>query len=193
MSRRFPILETERLRLREPRRADAPHLLAAWHDEETMLYFGTEPLTTRRGALEQIRGFCEEASSGDGIRWIITEQGRDEYIGDIGFFDFACEHARAEIGFLLARTHWGRGLMGEALSAALQYGFIKKGLHRVEALVDPRNAACLRVLERRGFSREGTLRQYEFERGAFIDLALLSMLRSEWPGDERADDLTAGT
>jgi ribosomal-protein-alanine N-acetyltransferase len=153
--------------LREPRRSDAERLLAAWRDEETMLYFGTEPLGTRREAMEEIRAFREQASSGEGIRWIITERERDEYVGDIGFFDFASDHARAEIGFLLAK---------------LQYGFVSKDLHRVEALVDPRNAACLRVLERRGFRREGTLRDYEFERDAFIDLVLLSMLRPEWVG-----------
>jgi ribosomal-protein-alanine N-acetyltransferase len=179
---RFPVLDTERLRLREPRRSDAERLLAAWRDEETMLYFGTEPLGTRREALEEIRAFREQTSSGEGIRWIITERGRDEYIGDIGFFDFAPEHARAEIGFLLAKPSWGHGLMSEALAATLQYGFVSKDLHRVEALVDPRNASCLRVLERRGFRREGTLRDYEFERDAFIDLVLLSMLRSEWVG-----------
>ena len=177
---RFPVLDTERLRLREPRRSDAERLLAAWRDEETMLYFGTAPLGTRREAMEEIRAFREQASSGEGIRWIITERERDEYVGDIGFFDFAPEHARAEIGFLLAKPSWGRGLMSEALAATLQYGVVAKDLHRVEALVDPRNVACLRVLERRGFRREGTLRDYEFERDAFIDLVLLSMLRPEW-------------
>jgi ribosomal-protein-alanine N-acetyltransferase len=177
---RFPVLETDRLRLREPRRSDAERLLDAWRDEETMRYFGTEPLGTRREAVEEIRAFREQASSGEGIRWILTERGRDEYIGDIGFFDFAREHARAEIGFLLAKLAWGRGLMSEALAATLQYGFVAKDLHRIEALVDPRNAACLRVLERCGFRREGTLREYEFERDAFIDLVLLSMLRPEW-------------
>jgi [ribosomal protein S5]-alanine N-acetyltransferase len=179
---RFPVLETERLVLREPRRSDAPLLLAAWQDEETMLYFGTEPLGTRAEALQQIRSFRDDASSGEGIRWVITERGRDEYAGDIGFFDFAPDHARAEIGFVLARPLWNRGLMGEALTAALGFGFLVKKLHRVEALVDPRNSASLRVLERAGFRREGNLRDYEFEREAFIDLVLLSLLQPEWNG-----------
>ncbi len=145
-----------------------------------MLYFGTGPLATRAEALEQIREFREDASSGEGIRWIITERGRDEYVGDVGFFDFAPDHARAEIGFLLAKPLWNRGLMCEALAAVLGFGFLVKNLHRVEALVDPRNVASLRVLERAGFRREGVLRDYEFEREAFIDLVLLSLLRMEW-------------
>lgn len=182
MRHRFPVLETERLILREPRRRDASFLLSAWSHEETMLYFGAEPLSTRAEALGQIRGFCEDASSGEGIRWIITERGCDEYVGDIGFFDYAPDHARAEIGFLLARPLWNRGLMGEALAAVLGFGFLVKELHRVEALVDPRNPPSLRVLERAGFRREGILRGYEFEREAFIDLVLLSLLRPEWTG-----------
>ncbi len=192
MRHRFPVLETERLILREPRRSDAELSLAAWSDEETMLYFGTEPLATRAQALEQIRDFRDETSSGEGIRWIITERGRDEYAGDIGFFDFAPDHARAEIGFLLAKPLWKRGLMSEALAATLEYGFSVKRLHRVEALVDPRNAPSLRVLERRRFHREGILRDYEFERNAFIDLVLLSLLRREWE-DESAADVSRST
>jgi ribosomal-protein-alanine N-acetyltransferase len=178
---RFPVLETERLVLRELRRADAPALLVAWRDAETMLYFGAEPLATAADARSQIRDFRAEAASGDGIRWAITERGRDEYVGDIGFSNFAPEHARAEVGFLLARAFWRRGLMSEALTTVLDYGFRTKSLHRVEALVDPRNESSLRVLERCGFAREGTLRGYEFERGAFIDLVLFSLLQSDWP------------
>ncbi len=176
----FPHLETERLVLREPRRSDAPSLLAAWRDAETMLYFGAEPLSTIAEARGQIRDFRDDARSGDGIRWIITERGRGEYIGDVGFFDFAPEHARAEVGFLLARPFWRRGLMHEALTSVLEFGFFTKSLRRVEALVDPRNDASLRVVERCGFATEGILRDYEFERGEFIDLVLLSLLQSDW-------------
>jgi [ribosomal protein S5]-alanine N-acetyltransferase len=188
---RFPVLVTDRLVLREPKRSDAPRLLAVWSDEEAVRYFGTGPLETRAQARKEIDAFRRQASSGDGIRWILAERGHGEYIGDIGFFDFAPEHARAEIGFLLDRRLWGRGLMREALAATLDYGFSVKCLHRVEALVDPRNSACLRLLERSGFQREGTLREYEFERDTFIDLVLLAVLQREWVGT-RAEREPAG-
>ncbi len=177
--RAFPVLETERLVLRAPRRADARALLDAWRDADTMRYFGAEPLARIRDALDQIRDFTEETAAGDGIRWTLTERGQDEYIGDIGYFDHVPEHSRAEVGFILARPYWRRGLMTEALAAVLDYGFEAMRLHRVEALVDPRNGRSLRTLERAGFRREGLLRDYEFERGEFIDLALLSLLRTE--------------
>lgn len=180
MRHAFPVLATDRLILREPRRSDASRLLSVWSDEEAVRYFGTGPLVTRKHALAEIRVFREQVASGDGIRWIITERDRNEYVGDIGFFDFAPQHARAEVGFLLSRALWGRGLMREALAAVLDYGFHVKCLHRVEALVDPRNRACLRLLEQTGFEREGTLREYEFERDQFIDLVLWSMLQREW-------------
>jgi ribosomal-protein-alanine N-acetyltransferase len=173
------VLETERLVLRAPRRADAPALLDAWRDADTMRYFGAEPLARIRDALDQIRDFHEETATGDGIRWILTRRAKDEYIGDIGFFDHAPEHSRAEVGFILARPYWRQGLMAEALAAVLDYGFEAMRLHRVEALVDPRNGRSLQTLERAGFRREGLLRDYEFERGEFIDLALLAHLRSE--------------
>ena len=179
MRYKFPTLETERLVLREPRRADAKPLFAAWSDSETVRYFGTGPLATQSQAYEELRAFRNQTMSGEGIRWIITVRDRDEYVGDVGFFDFAPEHSRAEIGFLLVRPLWGQGYMREALIAVLDYGFSAANLHRGEALVDPRNAACLRILERNGFQREGLLRDYEFEHEAFIDLVLLSRLRDD--------------
>ena len=189
MRYKFPILETPRLVLREPRRGDAQPLLTAWSDAESVRYFGTGPLATKSQALEELRGFRNQTMSGEGIRWILTERDRDEYIGDVGFFDFAPEHSRAEIGFLLARPHWGRGYMSEALDAVLEYGFTVARLHRVEALVDPRNSACLQLLERKGFQREGLLRDYEFEHDTFIDLAILSLLPE---GGTQGDDREGG-
>ena len=70
--------------------------------------------------------------------------------------------------------------MTEALSSVLASGYEVMELNRVEALVDPRNEASLRLLLKLGFTREGVLREYEYEKGAFIDLVMMSLLRREW-------------
>ena len=62
------------------------------------------------------------------------------------------------LGYDLARPHWNRGIMTEALTAVLPFGFEKMALNRIEALVITGNEASYRLLARLGFQQEGTLR-----------------------------------
>jgi len=58
------------------------------------------------------------------------------------------------------------------------------GLHRLQALVLPEHRASARVLEKAGFTREGTLRDYEFWPGrGFVDLVLYAILLEEEGGE----------
>ena len=176
----FPVLETDRLVLRKPREEDAALFFQVAQDEAVMRYYGVEPFTTRQQALDVIAWQRCSFADGTGIRWVITERDRDLYIGDLGYHKRERPHRRAEIGYMLARACWRRGLMTEAMTAVLDYGFASMGLNRVEALVDPRNAASDGLLAKLGFTREGVLREYEYERGAFVDLYMASLLRREW-------------
>ena len=180
IDRPFPVLRTERLVLRQPAAGDARALLEVFRDEEVMRYYGMEPLETEEQVLDELDWCNQIFSDSSGIRWAIADPARDAYMGDLGYHKVALEHARAEVGYRLARAHWRQGIMAEALSAALAYGYETMGLNRVEALVDPRNEASLGLLRKLGFVREGVLREYEYEKGAFIDLIMMSLLRKEW-------------
>ena len=89
---------------------------------------------------------------------------------------------RAEIGYCLRSAHWGRGYMGEALSALIDHAFGVLKLRRLEADVDPNNAGSLRILDRMGFQREGLLRERWNVGGEIQDSALLGLLAREWRG-----------
>jgi ribosomal-protein-alanine N-acetyltransferase len=174
-----PVVRTARLVLREARDEDVAALRAIHADPEAMRYYGMGPYETDAAALEELAWFRGLYWKGEGIRWVMTRPPEEGYIGDIGLFSLARGHARAEMGFKLARAHWRQGLMSEALPPTLAYGFEVMGLWRIEALADPRNAACLALLRKHGFTQEGILRGYEFEHGQHIDLAMLSLLRPE--------------
>ena len=64
------------------------------------------------------------------------------------------------LGFLLARTHWRRGLMREAVSAVLDEAFAQTSVWRVDALCDVDNQASARLLDALGFVHEGVLRRH---------------------------------
>ena len=178
-TRRFPILKTKRLELRRPAPEDAKALLEVTRDEAVMRYYGMPAFKSEAEALGEIEWFNKIFDRAEGIRWVIAERGAAGYIGDIGLHNLSAAHARAEIGFKLASAHQGQGMMSEALGCVLAYGFGEMGLNRVEAVVDPANGACLGLLEKAGFSREGLLREYEHEEKGYVDLVMLSLLKRE--------------
>ena len=176
----FPVIHTDRLTLRKPTYDDVQPLLELSQDDEVMLYYGMEPFKEEKQSRDEIEWFLKIWREGTGTRWVITLKGEDDLIGEIGFYEYKKKHRRAEIGYKLLRSHWREGYMTEALVGMLEYMYGTLDLNRVQALVDPRNEASLRLIEKQGFQRDGLLRSYEYERGAYVDLYMLSLLREEW-------------
>lgn len=177
--RKFPIIETARLILRRPLLKDAKILLETTQDEAVMQYYGMPSFKSKAEAVAEIQWFNKIFDHAQGIRWVITERGMGQYIGDIGFHNHTAAHSRAEVGFKLAKAYWHQGIMAEALGQVLVYGFTVMLLNRIEAVVDPENTACLSMLKKAGFSKEGILREYEHEAKGFVDLVMLSLLKKD--------------
>src|SRR5205807_7864742 len=59
-----------------------------------------------------------------------------------------------EVGYMLDKAYWGRGLATEAARASRDYGFERLGLRRLISLINPENAASLRVAEKNGMRYE---------------------------------------
>jgi RimJ/RimL family protein N-acetyltransferase len=120
----------------------------------------------------------ENFRSQTALKWGIALRWDDTLIGTATLFNF--ENHRAEIGYGLARSHWGNGYMHEALQALIVYAFQELGLHRIEADVDPRNSASIRTVERLGFEREGYLRERWQVNGEIQDALFFGLLRPDW-------------
>ncbi|QJI37166.1 GNAT family N-acetyltransferase [Pseudomonas sp. ADAK13] len=176
----FPLIKTERLRLRELTPQDAAVLFAIHGDAEAMKWFGTDPLTEPRQAEQLIELFASwRTSANPGVRWGIEDTATAALIGTCGFFKWNRGWRSCAIGFELAPSAQGRGLMKEAVYAAVQWAFQHMALNRIEALVHPDNTPSLNLLEKAGFVREGTLRQAGYWNGSHQDLVQLSLLRGE--------------
>lgn len=176
----FPVLETDRLILRQVTYDDASSLLKYLSDIDVMKYYGLEPFKSIDEAIEEIYWYKQIFREGTGIRWGISLRGQDQIIGSCGFFDRAEEHYRAEIGYELSKEHWGKGLASEALRAVIRYGFEQMNLQRIQALIEPPNIPSQKLVERQGFIREGLLRSYEYTCGKFDDLYMYSMLKQDY-------------
>ena len=178
----IPELVTPRLALRASAPADALAMLAIFSDPEVMRYWSTPPWTGVADAEAFLHRARAQWEAGAAIRWALDERIGDRAVGTVTLFALQAAGERAEVGYALRRASWGRGYMREALTAVLDWAFGTLGLRRVEADVDPRNAASARTLERLGFRREGLLRERWEVAGEVADSLILGLLRREWRG-----------
>ena len=101
-------------------------------------------------------------------------------VGGIDMRPGVAEHrVGAEIGYWLARRHWGCGIMSRVVTRWCTHLFSEHGFERLQATVFSNNPASARVLEKCGFQREGILRRAVIKRGAILDLCMYAMLRPE--------------
>lgn len=178
---RLPTLDARRLRLRWVTPDDDAALLRIWGDPEVCRYGAHPPLASLaeaaayRGLIEQ--GFATRSL----FQWAIELVASGEVIGTCTLNSLCAEHRRSELGYALATTARGHGYMSEALARLLDFAFGPMGLHRMEADVDPRNDASIRLLERLGFRREGLFRERYFLNDEWQDGILYGLLASERP------------
>lgn len=177
----FPTLTTERLVLREVTDADAADIFALRGDYDvTKLNFGRNYATIAE-AHHTIRRMAEGFDIAAHLRFGITLRGGDNgVIGLVGFNYFDFNDNRAAIGFDLRKSYWGQGIMPEAVTAVLAFGFERIGLNRIEADCSIMNVASQRVLRKVGFTYEGRQRDQYYYDGLYYDLLLWSVLKREW-------------
>lgn len=173
-------LHTPRLVLRFITVADPPALFEVFSDPEVMRYWATPPWTTLAQAEDNVANTLRDYASGNALRLGIALAADAPLIGTCTLFRLDRSNRRAETGYALARAHWGRGYMHEALGAFLQYALTTFDLHRIEADIDPRNVASARTLERQGFRCEGLLRERWIVGGEVCDTAFYGLLAREF-------------
>ncbi|WP_143306348.1 GNAT family N-acetyltransferase [Chitinophaga vietnamensis] len=175
----LPVISTDLLTLRPVEDSDAAALFRHFSDQAVTRFMDIDAFTHISEATQIIAFFRESLEKQDGMRWAITFRGERELIGTCGFHNWKKNHFKAEIGYDLQPSLWGKGIMTEAITALLSYGFNEMQLNRVEAFVDPLNVASARLLGKLGFSLEGLLRDAFFEKGKFVDAEIYSLLKQE--------------
>ncbi len=174
-------LQSERLLLRKITGQDIPDIFEIYSNREVMLYFDDRYAFESIAEAEQmVSGYDKALHDKTGMRWGIVLKNTGKLVGTCGFHAISDYHKRIEIGYDLNRDYWGKGIMKEALSLIIDHVFEHSEVNRIEAFVEPPNTASRVLLEKLGFSLEGTLREHEMCRGSLIDIQLLSLLRKEW-------------
>lgn len=174
----FPNLETKRLQLRRVVNKDVEQIFALRSDKEVMKYIPRPLVKTKDDALAHITMIDEKIDTNEGINWAITLKNNDKLIGIIGLYRIQPEHFRAEIGYMLLPEYHGKGIVSEAINEVVNYGFDAIKLHSIEAIIDPKNFASEKVLQKNGFVKEAHLKENEYYEGRFLDTVIYSIINN---------------
>ena len=151
-------IETDRLLLRKPRPDDAEVIFAAYaQDPEVTRYLTWAPHTHLCQTEVFIASRIRAWETGEAFEWVITRRGDDTALGMIALHVQDC---KADLGYVLAKPHWGQGLVPEAAGALVDWALAQPELYRVWAVCDVDNPASARVMEKCGMSYEGTLKRW---------------------------------
>jgi RimJ/RimL family protein N-acetyltransferase len=103
------------------------------------------------------------------------------FVGNCTLFKIDWQNRSAEIGIHIGeKTYWDQGYGTKAMRLLLKHGFETLNLHRLWLQVFETNQRAIRSYEKAGFSLEGKFREAQFQEGKYLDVMIMSVLRSEW-------------
>jgi ribosomal-protein-alanine N-acetyltransferase len=173
----FPIIETQRMILRQVRITDVDEIYQLRNDTQTVEFTARPPFESKKEAVELIEKMLASYASSDGLSWSITIKGEDKVIGGVGFWRFEREHFRAEIGYSLLPAYWNLGYMSEAILPVIDFGFEHVGIHSIEANLNPHNIASEKILLKAGFVKEGYFKENYYFNGKFDDTLTYGLVK----------------
>ncbi len=176
----FPVIDTERLQLRQITPNDADAMMSIYSGEEMMRFLAQPPSDTREKALGLIEWFSGNYQNQIGIDWGIALKGETQLIGMCGAYGWNREDRKVDIGYHILTPYWGKGYATEATRALLGWCFENLDLHRIQADCTDGNLGSERVLLKSGFQVEGLWRESCWEHGRFVDIKQFGLLRREF-------------
>lgn len=150
----FPVLKTERLTLRQLSANDDQEIFALRSDKQVNKYLDREPSNTIEDARKFIHKIAEFVRQNEGIYWAITLTALDKLVGTICLFNLSNENDQAEIGYELLPAFQGQGIMQEATSKVIAFGFDVIGLKAIEAYTHLENENSSKLLEKFNFKKQ---------------------------------------
>ncbi|OON81271.1 GNAT family N-acetyltransferase [Streptomyces tsukubensis] len=114
------------------------------------------------------------------VPFSVVELGSGTLIGTATLWNIDNHNRSAHIGLGLLPSSRRKGYGTDAVAVLCHYGFVVRGLHRLQIETLSDNSAMLRSAERNGFVREGVLRSSAWVMGEFLDEVLLGLLAQDW-------------
>lgn len=180
-------LYTDRLYLRPVVPEDHQFIFEGLSHPQVIPYYGVR-YDSLEASAAQMLWYAEIQNQGTGLSWIIADRKSGARMGDISVYHYSAEHNKAEVGFWLLPQYWQNGYAMEALALVMAFWTKEKGLHRMEAFVEPENLASCGLLEKAGFIREGLMRDCEIKNGRYISLVIYGKINEKSEGKIQDQD-----
>jgi ribosomal-protein-alanine N-acetyltransferase len=171
-----PTLETARLRLTPITEADRAHIFKYLSDGEIRQRMKME---THKTAVQQDlwwEKFKTARQKHEVVQWCAFLKDSNTYVGLITLKEISTANSRAELGYSIAKTQWGKGFGKEAAAIAVEYAFKALELHSLFAIILPYNLPSQRIVKHLGFEQEGLFREEHFYEGQYYDTLYFSLL-----------------
>lgn len=174
----FPVLVTERLELKEITANDVEAMFEIRSDKNLMKYISRPVATNLQDVANLIDLISRRRKSNDGINWGLFLKNNPFLLGMIGYVNLYKEDYRAEIGYMLNGNYHRQGIVQEAFTAVVKYGYEKMNLHSIEATIHPNNIASAKLLEKNNFTRDAYFKENKLSpEGVFEDTVIYSQVR----------------
>ncbi len=173
----FPVIETDRLILRELKETDISKLLELQSDTRVNEFLSHRKVETEEDVLKFIahrKMFFEKKW---GITWVGSVKETDEFLGICSYNAIDITNHRAEISGELLPKYWRTHIGQETFLSVIRFGFENINLHSITAKTSPSNIATMGMLEKFGFQKEGHLIDRIFDGTKYEDQCLYSLIK----------------
>ena len=168
----FPVLETERLTLRQLNLNDAKAIFGLRTNKEVNTYITRNPMNNLSEARAFIDGISNTIEENTGVLWVLEAKNNSELLGTIGLRNFNVAENYAEIGYDMHPNYQERGYMSEAFEAVLVYAKENMELTTVEAFTHHNNNASIALIEKYDFALQPDRKDEGFDDNRIYKLAL---------------------
>ena len=180
---RMPQLTTRRLTLRPLRVSDSADMYDYARRPDVTKYLLWRPHADASYTKRYLEYLAGRYRIGAHYEWAIVDNESGRMIGTCGFASIDCVNNSAELGYVLHPDFHGKGIMHEAASRVLCYGFDTLHLRRIQARYMVENIASRHVLDKLGMTFEGVTRAGMLVRGFYRDIGVCAILREEFKAE----------
>ncbi|UOQ49808.1 GNAT family N-acetyltransferase [Gracilibacillus caseinilyticus] len=172
-------IETDRLIIKKFEECDADEVFTIYNDEHTCQYLLHERWTNEnKHAHFQKKLANHTLTQNNSISLAVLY--RSQVIGDLSVWYTGMKDT-VEVGYTFLRTIGGQGFATESVKALMSYLFQEYGVHRVQATLDARNEASIKLCERVGMRKEAHFIQNFWNKAEWTDSIVFGMLASDLP------------
>ena len=153
-------IEHQNLRLRRLKLNDLQNMIELESDDEVMRFTSLRKAITAEESLKRLHNTIDQEGERAPLGiWAIEFKESQEFVGWIMLLNRQYEHP--ELGFMIAKRHWGKGLTATAAKGLVDYAFQKIGLVKIVAVTTQENFASKKVLLKVGFKQNGTVNNFD--------------------------------